>query len=306
MSHTDPKSLANLYQPLDEVALGFARTVYEISTSKWFHIEDFRRHEILLSEAYLLLWQNSETGNVDGRKVGLPLKVGAYAALFLDLIVAGKLEIFLSPEDREPRVRVIDDTPTGTFMDDGLFDHLRSRHHRTINLQKWLEKAEESSCVDIILNNLILRGILKKEKCGMLGLKLFRKFPTTNPQPERDLVQQIREAASCSSNEELLPDSYILALLALSRDADNIFLISDPILKKYFDPETYPEAKRAIDKMLLDNLKKGRPRSWYRPRSRNFHLGTSLYSPGASPRPSPRFTKRSSSMHERLEKTKSA
>ncbi len=303
MSHTDPKSLANLYQPLDEVALGFARTVYEITASKWFLIEDFQKHDIFLSEAYLLLWQNSETGNVDGRKVGLPLKVGAYAALFLDLIVAGKLEIFLSNEDRDPRVRVIDETPTGTFLDDGLFDNMRSRHYKNINLQKWLEKAEESSCVDIILNNLILRGILKKEKCGMLGLKLFRKFPTTNPQPERALVQQIRDVANSPEEKQ---DSYIIALLALCRDADNIFLISDPILKKHFEPEEYQEAKKRIDRLILQSLQKSRPRSWYRPRSRNLTLSHSLYSPGVSPRPSPRIVKRSSSLHGKLEKTKSA
>eukprot|EP00794_Sanderia_malayensis_P019070 gene19070-20985_t len=302
MSHTDPKSLANLYQPLDEVALGFARTVYEVATSRLFLLSDFQNRDIFLSEAYLLLWQNSETGHVDGRKVGLPLKVGAYAALFLDLIVAGKLEIFLSPEDRDPRVRVVDDMPTGTFLDDGLFDSLRARHHRTINLQKWLEKAEESSCVDIILNNLILRGILKKEKCGMLGLKLFRKFPTTNPQPERDLVQEIRDVAITDTR----PDSYILALLALCRDADNIFLISDPILKKHFEPDEYQESKKKIDKLIVDSLKKGRPRSWYRPRSRNLTISHSIYSPGASPRPSPRMVTRSNSMHGKLQKTKSA
>ena len=299
MSHTDPKSLANLYQPLDEVALGFSRTIFEICTAKWFQIEHFQRHEILLSEAYLLLWQNSETGDVDGRKVGLPLKVGAYAGIFLDLIVAGKIEIFLAHDDREPRVRIMDETPTGTFLDDALFDDLRLRHHRVIRLAKWLERAEESSCVDIILSSLILRGILKKEKKGIPGLKFFRKFPTTNPEPERDLVHQIREVGQ---NEVERPDSYIIALLALCREADNIFLISDPILKKYFEPEEYPELKKKIDRLIIDCLKKGRPRSWYRPRSRNL---TITGSPFASPRPSPRISKRSASMHEPLSKAKS-
>ena len=300
MSHTDPKSLANLYQPLDEVALGFAKTIYEICSAKWFNIEDFQKHEILLSEAYVLLWQNSETGDIDGRKVGLPLKVGAFAAVFLDLIISKKIEVFLTHEDREPRVRVIDERQTGTFLDDALFDDLRLKHHRVIRLQKYLERAEESACVDIILSSLILRGILKKEKKGFPGLKFFRRFPTTNPKPEKDLVEQIRKF-SMSDNEN--HDSYIIALLAICREADNIFLISDPILKKYFSSVEYVEMKKRIDKMISDCLKKGRPRSWCRPRSRNLTINSS---PSDSPRFTPRFPRRSASMHEQLRKTASS
>jgi len=300
MSHTDPKSLANLYQPLDEVALGFAKTIYEICTAKWFKVEDFQKHEILLSEAYVLLWQNSETGDVDGRKVGLPLKVGAFATVFLDLIASKKIEVFLTHEDRDPRVRVIDDTQTGTFLDGALFDDLRLRHHRVMRLQKYLERAEESSCVDIILNSLILRGILKKEKKGFPGLKFFRRFPTTNPKPEKDLVEQIRNV---SLDEEENHDSYIIALLAICREADNIFLISDPILKKYFSTLEYTELKKRMDKMINEYLRRGRPRSWCRPRSRNLTLGSS---PVSSPRVTPRITRRSASMHEQLGKTRSS
>ena len=300
MSHTDPKSLANLYQPLDEVALGFAKTIYEICTAKWFKVEDFQKHEILLSEAYVLLWQNSETGDVDGRKVGLPLKVGAFATVFLDLIASKKIEVFLTHEDRDPRVRVIDDTQTGTFLDGALFDDLRLRHHRAMRLQKYLERAEESSCVDIILNSLILRGILKKEKKGFPGLKFFRRFPTTNPKPEKDLVEQIRNV---SLDQDENHDSYIIALLAICREADNIFLISDPILKKYFSTLEYTELKKRMDKMINEYLRRGRPRSWCRPRSRNLTLGSS---PVSSPRVTPRITRRSASMHEQLGKTRSS
>lgn len=300
MSHTDPKSLANLYQPLDEVAFGFAKTIYEICTAKWFKVEDFQKHEILLSEAYVLLWQNSETGDIDGRKVGLPLKVGAFAAVFLDLIISRKIEVFLAHEDREPRVRVIDDSQTGTFLDEALFDDLRLKHHKAIRLQKYLERAEESSCVDIIISSLILRGILKKEKKGFPGLKFFRRFPTTNPKPEHDLVQQIRDFGL--SSEENNRDSYIIALLAICREADNIFLISDPILKKYFSSIEYTDQKKRIDKMINDYLKKSRPKSWCRQRSRNLTIGSS---PSASPSITPRISRRCTSMHEQLGKTRS-
>ncbi|XP_065064604.1 uncharacterized protein LOC135690853 [Rhopilema esculentum] len=300
MSHTDPKSLANLYQPLDEVASGFSRTIHELCSSRWFCFEDFKQHEILLSEAYVLLWQNSETGDIDGRKVGLPLKVGAYAAVFLDLIISRKIEVYYQHDEKESRVRVIDDTATGTFLDDALFDDLRLKHHRVIRLSKWLEKAEESACVEIILSSLILRGILKKEKIGFPGLRFFRRFPTTNPEPEKDLIAQIR---SLNVDEDGKVDSYIVSLLAICREADNVFLISDPILKKYFNSVEYPELKKKIDRIIIDLLRRGRPRSWYRPKSRNLTIGSS---PAASPRFTPRISRRSSSMHEALSKTKSS
>jgi len=46
-----------------------------------------------LSEAYCLLWQNSRTGDVDGRQ-GSKAKIGgAVCAVLLDLIAMGKIGI---------------------------------------------------------------------------------------------------------------------------------------------------------------------------------------------------------------------
>ena len=263
--HTDPKSISNLYQPLDEVAASFSRIAFDIVSSKWFNREEFRQWDLLLSEAYVLLWQNAETGHVDGRKFGLPLKVGAYACVFIDLVVAEKIEIFPATEDNDARVKVINDEPTGTFLDRVLFDDLRSRGQRPINLPKWLERAEESDCVDGILENLILRGILSKKKSSVLGIKLFKKFPTANPEPEKAIEKQIRVVAA----KECEPDAYLVALLGLCREGDSIFMTDDPILRKHFSALEYPEAKKNIDHILTRRLKKSK-RGSFRRRSTNY------------------------------------
>jgi len=250
---TDPQSLANIYQDMEEVAKVFGRIVYNTICHTNFKPDEFDQHSLFLCEAYCLLWQDAGTGQVDGRKVGIPLKVGVFAALFIDLAAASKIEVFKNNHDDEPMFRVIDQNATESFLDVAIFDSLRSAdlhgRLREAKLWKWLIRAEDAECVENTFDSLVIKGILKEKPSGLFGI--FKRFPTRNPLPEKKLEEKIKNIAF---NKES-PDSYMLSLLILSRESDQIFLCSDPILKKHFTSLEYKEAKKTLDQILMKHLK---------------------------------------------------
>jgi len=250
---TEPSSLANLYQDQDDIAKCFGHMVYNIiKNSIDFNAQEFHDHDLYLSEAYCLLWQNAETGEVDGRRVGLPLKIGVFAALFLDLHASGLIDVFLASDDDEPMFRVTQSNSTQTFLDIAVFDSLRIANAqgrlREAKLWKWLLRAEDADCVECTFESLIARGILKEKSSGLLGI--FKKFPTVDPKPEQELERKIKSIVF----NDLKPDSYMLSLLILSRESDRIFMCEDPILKKHFTSAEYKEAKKNLDRILLGRL----------------------------------------------------
>lgn len=250
---TDPSSLANLYQDQDDIAKCFGHIVYNIiKNSTDFKVEDFINHELYLSEAYCLLWQNAETGEVNGRRVGMPLKIGVFAALFIDLYASGLIDIFMHHDDDEPMFRITESHSTQSFLDFAIFDSLRVANAqgrlREAKLWKWLLRAEDADCVENTFESLIARGILKEKSTGILGL--FKKFPTVNPEPEQSLEKKIKDIVF----RDIKPDSYMLSLLILSRESDRIFMCEDPILRKHFTSAEYSDAKKNLDRILLGRL----------------------------------------------------
>ena len=250
---TEPSSIANLYQDQGDIAKCFGHIIHNIiNNATDFDVSDFENHDLYLSESYCLLWQNAETGEVDGRKMGLPLKIGVLAALFIDLYASGVIKVFMHPEDDEPMFRLTDTHSTETFLDFAIFDSLRmanaqGRLHEA-KLWKWLLHAEDADAVENTFESLIARGILKEKSSGLFGL--FKKFPTVNPEPERNLEKKIKDVVF----NAVKPDSFMLALLILSRESDRIFMCEDPILRKHFTSVEYKDAKKILDKILLGRL----------------------------------------------------
>lgn len=250
---TDPSSISNLYQDQEELAKSFARIVYNIACHTDFNNSDFNEYPLHLCESYCLLWQDGETGHVDGRKVGVQLKIGAFAALFVDLLAAEKIQVYKTNSEDEPVFCVVDENSDESFLDIAIFDTLRHAHTsgrlREAKLYKWLQRAEDAEAVETTFDSLVARGILKEKSSGILGLN--KKYPTLNPVPERKLEEKLREIAF----EDHEPDSYMLALLILSRESDSLFMCSDPILKKHFTSAEYAQAKKRLDRILVKHLR---------------------------------------------------
>ena len=252
----EPNSLANLYQDQEEVAKRFSSLVFNVVSSVNFKRTDFKLHDLHLCEAYCLLWQNALTGEVDGRMFGVQLKIGAFAALFVDLCAENLIELYRQKDDHEPEFRLIDknlNKNISVFLKITIFDAMKSaKLHgklRETILWKWLIRAVDADCVESTFESLVARGILDEKSSGVFGI--IKRFPTINPEPELKLEKLIQSIAFGFTS----PDSYMLALLVLARESDRIFLCKDPILSKHFSPNEYESAKKNLDKILSSHIK---------------------------------------------------
>lgn len=82
---------------LEQTSKEMEKAVKEIVNSAYFDIEVCRSANLKVSQAYCLLWQDSESGEVDGRKISVETNGGAAAAVLIDLVVLGKVEVEIEP-----------------------------------------------------------------------------------------------------------------------------------------------------------------------------------------------------------------
>ncbi|EDO31753.1 predicted protein [Nematostella vectensis] len=242
---------------IDYASSSMRDAVLQIVNSAHFNPSEMKERKLTLSQAYCLLWQDAESGNVKGRQTSCELQAGAAAACLLDLIIQGKITVDVVPKttlgiDREDvYVKVVQDSPTGTYLDKAIFNKILERHEKSFNeprkLKKWISEdlysfRSKNQCGTITLDSLADDlGILKKDK-HMFSID----YPTVNPEPEENLRQQIQKIGLGHAE----PDSYLRALLTVMRAADNLSCLWDPLLEKCFSKEQYKEAKERIKAMV--------------------------------------------------------
>ena len=78
---------------MDYVAGKMRTAVVEIVNSSWFDKEHFQTEKLKLSQAFCLLWQDPESGEVHGRKMGVECNAAACAAGIIDLFAMDRVEV---------------------------------------------------------------------------------------------------------------------------------------------------------------------------------------------------------------------
>ena len=90
-----------IYAQQQHTSKNMRDAILEIVNSDHFDREailgEIKNRRINISEAFCLLWQNSETGDVSGRQAGIELNGAATAVCIVDLIILGKAEIEVVP-----------------------------------------------------------------------------------------------------------------------------------------------------------------------------------------------------------------
>ncbi|XP_044168190.1 uncharacterized protein LOC114961960 isoform X2 [Acropora millepora] len=171
-----------------EVCSKLTQAIMEIVNSSHFVKKEFAERSLNLTQAYCLLWQESKDGAVDGK---MELRAGAVSAAIVDLIVLDKIEIESEPKSclgfkyENALLKVKSESPTGTFLDDALFDKILEKHEKSPEkpkeVQHYMENDiwkfnSEKTCAYKTLANLVELGILDKKKT-FFG----KKYPTLNP-----------------------------------------------------------------------------------------------------------------------------
>lgn len=132
-------------------------------------------------ELFLLL-TNDEGGSASwGTQTGWALG----AATIADLLLAERVAL---DEKKDPRLRVIDATPTGSAVLDKVLARAAEREGKklsTLVQDKKLNPERE------VVQALVERGVIEVVPKRMLGL-VAEKRPTRNPGPEREIRERLR------------------------------------------------------------------------------------------------------------------
>lgn len=257
--------MASVAAQLEHVTKEMTKAVLKLQAASFFEPSEIAEMPLKLSQAYCLMWQENDSGDVDGRRSSFQLLGGAVAAALLDLIVMGRIELVVAPKSalglisyKKNYVKIINHRSTESYLDAAIFSKLATYEQKMLQARMKLELSEvirdelvrwkgEQSCATVTLNSLVDLGILDR-KSKRFGLR----YPTLNPEPEQRLVKEIREIALDYAE----PNSYMRILLSLLRSVDGMHVLKDPLLKRHFTKEEYKGAKERI-KHLASRNKEG-------------------------------------------------
>eukprot|EP01063_Lacrimia_lanifica_P002528 TRINITY_DN1132_c0_g1_i3.p1 TRINITY_DN1132_c0_g1~~TRINITY_DN1132_c0_g1_i3.p1 ORF type:complete len:290 (+),score=139.82 TRINITY_DN1132_c0_g1_i3:63-872(+) len=224
-------------------------------------------NKLTVSEAFVLLWQDEDTGDIDGRRSDLEVGAVALCANILDLILLGKLELQLYDEagmlwgsSEKALVLVHDQEPLPPscghlqkmFKKICEYNAQEGKEPRT--LSKWVEKltmgwgSNPIEYIDEITDSLIEKRIIGKES-KWNGYR----FPTVDPSAEGALHAGLRKVIF----DEEDPDMFNLSLIILAQQADSHKIFSRPFMYSIMTKDEHKKVKPRIDalKAMVKNAK---------------------------------------------------
>ena len=144
---------------------------------------------LFLYEEVLLLILKDKEGTVDW-KAGYFRSVLA-GAMIAELLLLGKIEIDDTPKQL---VKVIDTTPTDeALLDEALVEINSAKKEQSV--QHWVNRFTGfREHLQRIARGLCSKGILKETEEKVLLFFTSRRFPEVNPEPEREVIERMRQA----------------------------------------------------------------------------------------------------------------
>jgi len=200
----------------------------------------------LISEAYVLMWQDDQEGGVDE---GLPLQKARTACLlaseFLDLLGHGRISLERKEKKKEKesehalRVILKDETPLGNYLDILLAKIAEAKKPQS--LKKWVFQLHTNSDFVIhVLDHLTQREILeKKSEKRMLGLSSKQVYTLKDEGAKERVRNRLRGAALENTNV----NGTTLALLGIFLETD---ILLSSLLNKIFAKEEHDHAINQI------------------------------------------------------------
>ncbi|KAK3710157.1 hypothetical protein QZH41_010556 [Actinostola sp. cb2023] len=231
-----------------EDAWYMADKLREVLEAKNFNKDDFDTRAFKLSQAFCLLWQDKDTGEVSGRQRSGKTANAAVVAVLIDLFILGKIEFEALVKQwtsmRRKReiiyVKVIDTSLTGTYLDKALFTSMLSYHNAKPDEPKTVtEWIIQGSCLPPTCATNVLDSLVEAKILGKTSVMFWKKFPTLNAEPETQLVQEIRRIALLGH----IADGYMWTLIKLLCDIDNNTFTKGSLLSRHFSAEESPKAK---------------------------------------------------------------
>jgi hypothetical protein len=191
-----------------------------------------------LHEALLLLALRDEEGTIERRAGSYSYAIGG--AILTELSLAGRIRI---GTDRKKLVDVVDKTTLhDPVLDDALGQVVSAKRRRSA--ARWVAGfAGMKRLRHRIAEGLCTRGILRSTEDTVLLFFRRKAYPTTNPAPERRLVEQMRRAIF---DDEPVTDPTIATLITLGN--------ATGLLAAHFDRKKLKRNKQRLEKIASGDM----------------------------------------------------
>jgi Golgi phosphoprotein 3 len=157
-------------------------------------------------------------------------------AVLAELLLDQRISI---NDDRRKRVNLNNTSPVGDPVIDECLEKMKDSKRRA-SLKTWIERlARIKHLRHKAALNLCHKGILKAEEDKILLIFNRKIYPEVNPLPEKDIIEQMREAIF-TDKDNIDPKTVVLISLAKSTD----------LLKHVFDHKKLRGRKQRIKQII--------------------------------------------------------
>lgn len=189
---------------------------------------------LTLAEELLLLALDDEEGSVT-RSASASLDYGLAGAMLVELTLQGRLGM-----EGENFV-LLDASPTGDILLDRVIYRVQSAR-KNRDPQHWVSQIGSGSIRSALTDRLVEKGILEREARHVLWVIPYRRYPTRDAGPERDVRERVR-AVVLDGAEPQPRDAAILSLIKSCNLVDEVFL-----------PEERKRAHERLEEISADEL----------------------------------------------------
>ncbi len=194
---------------------------------------------LTLTEELMLLAVHDEKGNVIFAATS-SIPYGIACAMLFDLKALNKISI----DDETMDIDIISDTNTKIEFLDKAFRLICSKSKKK-SLDFWIRALAHDikDYQNLIFENLVLNGILRREAKKLLFIIKFDRYPTLNPAPELESRDNIHKVVmlGISPNEKLLNLISLMYACNLINEVfpDNIRQIAKKNIKKLIEKDKF-------------------------------------------------------------------
>ncbi|MEW6636099.1 MAG: GPP34 family phosphoprotein [Actinomycetota bacterium] len=161
-----------------------------------------------LAEELLLLALEDESGRVVPA-ASSALDYGLAGAALMELVLSGRLGM------EERRLMVVDGSPTGDWVLDGLLDRVGgSRKSRSV--EHWVNILGTRNLRWDLLDELVDKGVLERESRRVLWIIPQTRHPARDDAPELEVRARVRAAVLAGER----PEPRVAALIGLIKACD--------------------------------------------------------------------------------------
>ena len=196
------------------------------------------KNKLYLHEETMLLALRDKKGTI---ACGTMYQYAIGGAVLAELLLHKRIQI--EESGKKKFVKLISGTPVGEPVMDECLEKIKKAKRRA-SLQTWVSRfAGVKRLKHKVAEQLCRHGILRADEDKVLLLFTRKIYPEVNPEPERALIERLRQAIFTDANDI---DPKTVVLVSLAKNAD--------ILKVVFDRKKLKSRKKRIEQIINGDI----------------------------------------------------